>query len=179
MKETDRAEPVSVEPQSVRLMRDAKRVNFSRASIEEVLLHIDSLRARVEELELDAETGKKWREDSSLETWFPFTAEELARLRARVEELTGAVREWLCDKCNTVYPGPPQKGFWCVQCPKCGGPTGPKYLIVNKHLRAELGAKQAEIDRLMLEYCPNEMTPEQIANWQKHQKPAKEISDEQ
>lgn len=26
-------------------------------------------------------------------------------------------------------------------------------------------AKQAKIDRLMLEYCPDEMTEEQIQNW--------------
>ena len=31
---------------------------------------------------------------------------------------------------------------------------------------------KAEIDRLMLEYCPEEMTPEQMANWAAHQKPA-------
>lgn len=30
-------------------------------------------------------------------------------------------------------------------------------------------AKQAEIDRLMWEYCPSEMTPEQIAEWERHQ----------
>ena len=30
---------------------------------------------------------------------------------------------------------------------------------------------QAKIDALMLEYCPDEMTEEQIAEWEKHQKP--------
>lgn len=33
-------------------------------------------------------------------------------------------------------------------------------------------AKQAKIDALMLEYCPDEMTPEQIAEWEAHQKPS-------
>lgn len=33
----------------------------------------------------------------------------------------------------------------------------------------EVGAKQAEIDRLMLEYCPEEMTPMQIEEWRKYQ----------
>ena len=28
---------------------------------------------------------------------------------------------------------------------------------------------QAKIDSLMLEYCPQEMTEEQVANWGKHQ----------
>jgi hypothetical protein len=30
---------------------------------------------------------------------------------------------------------------------------------------------QAKIDVLMLEYCPKEMTKEQIEKWEKHQKP--------
>lgn len=30
--------------------------------------------------------------------------------------------------------------------------------------------KQAKIDALMLEYCPDEMTPEQIAEWERHQR---------
>ena len=39
--------------------------------------------------------------------------------------------------------------------------------------KADASAKQAEIDRLMLEFCPDEMTPEQIEEWGKHQVPAK------
>lgn len=35
----------------------------------------------------------------------------------------------------------------------------------------ECAAKQAEIDRLMLEYCPDEMTPEQVAEWAASQRP--------
>ena len=34
----------------------------------------------------------------------------------------------------------------------------------------DCGAKQAEIDRLMLEFCPDEMTAEQLGEWAKHQK---------
>ena len=36
----------------------------------------------------------------------------------------------------------------------------------------DLAAAQAKIDSLMLEYCQDEMTPEQIDNWGKHQKAA-------
>jgi chromosome segregation ATPase len=36
----------------------------------------------------------------------------------------------------------------------------------------DAGAKQAEIDRLMLEYCPDEMTTDQMAEWAAHQRPA-------
>ena len=35
----------------------------------------------------------------------------------------------------------------------------------------ECGAKQAQIDRLMLEYCPDEMTQEQVAEWAANQQP--------
>lgn len=34
-------------------------------------------------------------------------------------------------------------------------------------------AKQAKIDELMLEFCPDYMTLDQIAEWAKHQKPYK------
>ena len=33
----------------------------------------------------------------------------------------------------------------------------------------EMEAQQAKIDSLMLEYCPDEMTQEQIDSWKKHQ----------
>lgn len=42
--------------------------------------------------------------------------------------------------------------------------------MLDKH-RAILHTKQAHIDALMFEYCPNEMTEEQVAEWAKHQKP--------
>lgn len=37
-------------------------------------------------------------------------------------------------------------------------------------LEKELQAKQAEVDRLMLEYCPDQMSVEQIVNWSNHQR---------
>ena len=36
-------------------------------------------------------------------------------------------------------------------------------------LQAKLDAKQFEIDSLMLEYCPDEMTKEQMDSWGKYQ----------
>lgn len=38
--------------------------------------------------------------------------------------------------------------------------------------RAATQACLARIDQLMFEYCPEEMTPEQIANYEAHQRPA-------
>ena len=37
--------------------------------------------------ERQRQIGVEWLEDSSLERWFPFTADELTQLRARVKEL--------------------------------------------------------------------------------------------
>ena len=51
-------------------------------------------------------------------------------------------REWMCDKCSTVYSGPPQKGASCVVCPKCGGDTAPKETILIWRLKAELTAER-------------------------------------
>jgi len=40
---------------------------------------------------------------------------------------------------------------------------------VTESLRRNNEALQAKIDSLMLEYCPDEMTPEQIENYAAHQ----------
>ncbi len=44
-------------------------------------------------------------------------------------------------------------------------------------LMAELDAQQAKIDALMLEFCPEDMTPEQLAEWGRHQRPVEEPFD--
>lgn len=64
---------------------------------------------------------------------------------AEIADLRAEVYEWLCDKCRTVYPGPPQKGFACVQCPKCGGNTGPRNWI---ELRSERERVKALVEAL-------------------------------
>lgn len=38
-----------------------------------------------------------------------------------------------------------------------------------RQLEREVSGKQAVIDRLMMEHCPDEMTPEQIDEWKRHQ----------
>lgn len=45
---------------------------------------------------------------------------------------------------------------------------------IIRDLRSAVAAKQARIDALMLEYCPDEMTPEQVAEWARHQRPVSE-----
>jgi hypothetical protein len=39
-----------------------------------------------------------------------------------------------------------------------------------KAMLDQIDAQQEKIDALMLEYCPDEMTHEQIDEWEKHQK---------
>lgn len=39
--------------------------------------------------------------------------------------------------------------------------------------RAGEARQQAKIDALMLEFCPDEMTPEQLTRWEAHQRAAK------
>jgi len=41
--------------------------------------------------------------------------------------------------------------------------------IEFSRLQKDNESKQAQIDSLMLEYCPGDMTKEQIANWEAHQ----------
>lgn len=75
------------------------------------------------------EQANKWESETHLR-WAKADREN-EELKAALAE----VREWLCDSCNTVYPGPPQKGFMCVQCPKCSGDTAPKEVVLRR--RAE------------------------------------------
>ena len=81
---------------------------------------ITTLRARLEAAERDAEAT-----DDLLDA----SITRCDTLRAERDQLAADVREWLCVKCNTVYPGPPQPGFACVQCPRCGGDTGPRTVM--------------------------------------------------
>jgi hypothetical protein len=39
----------------------------------------------------------------------------------------------------------------------------------NRILRKQVESQQAKIDELMLEYCPDDMTTEQIENWGNNQ----------
>lgn len=47
---------------------------------------------------------------------------------------------------------------------------GTQHTLLNA-IDEAIAAKQAEIDKLMLEFCPERMTEEQIANWEASQQP--------
>lgn len=53
-----------------------------------------------------------------------------------------------------------------------------KVTAENKQLKLVNAGLQASIDMLMLEYCPERMSKEQIANWEKNQKPVSKEEDE-
>ena len=40
-----------------------------------------------------------------------------------------------------------------------------------KELEAKIQSQQAKIDELMLEFCPEDMTKEQMDEWARHQRP--------
>ncbi len=60
--------------------------------------------------------------------------------------------------------------IYCEDCSsyECGCPERKEI----ESLHRQLAAKQAEVDALMLEYCPSEMSQEQLANWAAHQRPS-------
>lgn len=66
----------------------------------------------------------------------------IEQLEAENADLRRDVREWLCESCNIVYPGPPAKGTACVVCPNCGGATGPYRAVLERIATAR--AEQAE-----------------------------------
>ena len=70
----------------------------------------------------------------------PVAPDWVAEIDALYEKATNG--EWLCEKCNTVYPGPPQAGLMCVMCPKCRGTTLPRTIAERR--QAEQRAEQAE-----------------------------------
>ena len=72
------------------------------------------------------------------------TAEAYEKVCAALAAAKALVKDWACEKCRTVYPGPPQKSFMCVICPSCNGNTMPHELL--KH-REELAAAKAEAEK--------------------------------
>lgn len=59
-------------------------------------------------------------------------------LRRELEVLRAAVKEWMCEACNYVYPGSPQPGFHCVICPRCEGRTAPRQTIELRKANAQV-----------------------------------------
>jgi hypothetical protein len=81
------------------------------------------------------------------------------------------LEEWILPRTAEEYANMAPKGFnWNeVGCYAHGYETARKEIAPL--IKVELEWMQCKIDALMLEYCPEDMTEEQIENWKKHQKP--------
>ena len=65
-------------------------------------------------------------------------------------------------------------GPTCRKTPACAERADLREEI--ERLCAQVAALQARVDALMLEFCPEEMSAEQVAEWARHQRPASETS---
>ena len=61
----------------------------------------------------DAEIGRRWREDSSLEKWFPITAERLAALEAENAALKREAHTW--SKAAETYAADAERFRWLAE----------------------------------------------------------------
>ena len=96
--------------------------------------------------------------------------EEIERLKVLVAEAPwqrAGVDDWRCRECwatvcRGIYPTAFGHAAHCSHSIRD---------VVDRAEKAECRAErlQAKVDALMLEYCPDEMTPEQLAEWEKHQ----------
>lgn len=74
-----------------------------------------------------------------------------AAYRALIEEnqrLKEDIKEWICGKCNIVYPGPPTPGLDCVQCPSCQGHCGPRETILRRQAEAERDQLKGQVEEM-------------------------------
>jgi hypothetical protein len=88
-------------------------------------------------------------------------AEARARAAEKAERaLRGADQGFVCAGCKNVFLQAPR-------CTTCGAEK--LYDATVRNQQQTIASLQAEIDRLMYEYCPGEMTTEQIERWAAHQ----------
>jgi len=80
----------------------------------------------------------------------PCVWKQLDALQAENERLKKEIKDWLCVKCRTVFNGPPQEGFSCVVCTKCGGDCGPRAWMENRELKAENARLREELSKTAL-----------------------------
>ena len=86
--------------------------------------------------------------------------------RTLAEEMTDEIATNILHHIDIMYPA-----MW-VGVPKTARISLRNTIL--SHVGPACGALQAKIDSLMLEYCPDEMTPQQAENWCKHQRPLDE-----
>lgn len=119
----------------------------------------------------------------------------------RLRDLVHVPGAWKCAQCNleliaSVLAASSNSIHADNRPQECPNNCGPMWRVTERDQRKEaqalrekeflcavvtekeLAAKQAKIDVLMLEYCPDEMTKEQLDSWGKHQVAApQEVTD--
>jgi hypothetical protein len=90
------------------------------------------LKFAIPNVEANAEVGRRWQHDSSLETWFPFTAKEITELRGQLEKAKEALIE-----CEDEMEGDCRCCDLGVTCKYCGAKIRARKVI------AELSAKDS------------------------------------
>jgi len=82
--------------------------------------------------------------------------------------------EGCCSNPHCIFGNnPSDDGCECERDITRVGQTGRKIIQLVRQLRKQIDTKQAKIDELMLEWCPDEMTPEQIEEWGRNQRVAR------
>lgn len=109
---------------------------------------IEALEAELAALRADAEIGQRWKRDSSLETWFPYTAEELVRLRAERDKLLGC-RDELREIAKAISDPRIHNTMTIAEC--------------VKELQAQLAAERARADAAVAEAAEHKMFREESA----------------
>jgi hypothetical protein len=110
-------------------------IALASGGLKEKEANLASLRSELEKVREELHNYKGLVK--SLEVFKEADAIDLKMCHEELDKVRGEVKEWLCESCNTVYPGPPQEGFKCVECPKCGGDCGPHETIKRRKAEAE------------------------------------------
>lgn len=111
------------------------------------------LLSALEASQREAEELKKILKDAPTHEDMDAVIFQASALLKDIAVLRGEVREWLCVRCDTVYPGPPAKGVWCIVCPKCSGDCGPRGLVERRALKVEMDRLRKLLKLVQAAYC--------------------------
>lgn len=91
-----------------------------------------------------------------------------AEMEAQLVELMQEVKEWLCEKCRTVYPSQPNAvpgHITYPQCPKCGNLCGPYRAVMERELKNQLREVEESLEAHLVGLRKNSVQLTQLANF--------------
>lgn len=124
-------------------MNDADKATIREHSGQWVFDEIERLER--EKIALQDDYLKYMESAQHLRTNISLLNIQLAEAQRENAELRAAVSEWLCIKCNYVYPGPPQPGVMCLICPRCGGDCGPRLSMELRLVKGKLASVEEKL----------------------------------